>query len=457
VDLKGPVTADQVSQVQRLIEEQVLQRGANFVCLWIDSPGGSLADSLQLANFLNRPLFGPGKVFTVAYVPVQARSDAALVAMACQQVVMHPRAELGGPGAREFSAEDIRFVREAIRDEKGPFRSRSWSLVAAMIDPQLAVYRYSRLGDTAYFCQEEIDAYEQKHPEAKKWQRGLQVTIPGQQFLVSGSRAKEYGLANLNAESFTDFKKHYNLEHEPALLEPGRADILIEALASPGVAAFLLMVGFVALYVELHSPGIGLGGFIATVCFVLFFWSHYLGGTAGWLEVTLFAAGIACLLLEFFVLPGFGIFGLGGGVLVLTSLVLASQTFVWPRNAYQFTQLQRSLLSIAGAAAGFAVVAALLQKWLPRAPILRQVFLEPPSGEEAETIRRREAMADFQDLLGARGLATTQLTPSGKARFGNRLVDVMTDGDVIARGTQVEVVQVSGTRVIVKAAEPGSA
>ena len=63
--------------------------------------------------------------------------------------------------------------------------------------------------------------------------------------------------------------------------------------------------------------------------------------------MSLFLAGISCLLLEVFVLPGFGIFGLGGGAMVLASLILASQTFIWPRNEYQFDQLERSLLTIA--------------------------------------------------------------------------------------------------------------
>jgi len=133
------------------------------------------------------------------------------------------------------------------------------------------------------------------------------------------------------------------------LADPGWADHLIQALASPGVAVLLLVIGGVALYIELHSPGMGIGAFAAAICFLLFFWSRYLGGTAGWLEVSLFAAGVVCLLLEIFVIPGFGIFGLGGGALVLVSLILASQTFVWPHNEYQVGQLEQSLLTVAGA------------------------------------------------------------------------------------------------------------
>ena len=80
-------------------------------------------------------------------------------------------------------------------------------------------------------------------------------------------------------------------------------------------------------------------------------------------------------------------------------------------------------------------------------------MLEPPAGDEAETIRRREALVDFHDLVGTRGTTTTQLTPCGKARFGDLLVDVIADGEVIGRGAAIEVVKVRGSRVLVREVE----
>ena len=52
----------------------------------------------------------------------------------------------------------------------------------------------------------------------------------------------------------------------------------------------------------------------------------------------MFLAGVACILLEIFVIPGFGIFGLGGGALVILSLVLASQILVMPRSSQQVAE-----------------------------------------------------------------------------------------------------------------------
>jgi membrane-bound ClpP family serine protease len=458
VDLKGKISRDTVDQIKQMIDTQVQQHQVNFVCLWIDSAGGSLADSVDLANFITRQFEQPSRVRTVAYIPEKALSDAAIVALACQQVVMAPQAKLGGSGAEEFTAEEIRQAVVSIRDPDGPWKHRSWSLVAATIDPNVAVFRYTRPGEanqrsrTAFFSELELED-EQRRDPAGKWQKHEQITLVGQPLQLTGEQARDLGLIRDLASSFAEFKQIYGLEHEPRLLEPGWAARLIDVLGSPGAAVLLLMVGFIALYVELHTPGVGAGGFVAAVCFVIFFWSRFLGGTAGWLEATLFVAGVCFLMLEFFVLPGFGVFGLGGGMLVLASLVLASQTFVLPHNAYQFAQLQRSLLTIAGAGTGFFVVAFALRAWLPRAPLMNQMFLPPPEGEEAELISRREGLARYDDLVGQRGTTATQLTPSGKARFGDRLVDVISDGDLIARGAPIEVVDVRGNRVLVRALE----
>lgn len=446
VDVKGLIRPDTITKVEQLISNEIQQHQTNFICLWIDSPGGSPADSMRLAQFLASP--GLSRVRTAAYVPKEARADAALIALACDQVVVGPRAILGGSGASALGADEIREATRVIRAILAKKKTRSWSLPAAILDPNLVVFRQVRLGVTEYLSEEE--AAEQ--PAADKWQKGEPVTTRGEPFQAVGQQAVDYRLANRMAEDFPHFKAYFGLQDDPALLEPGWADFFVDALGSPGLAALLLIVGFVALYAELHAPGMGIGGFIAAACFVLFFWSRFLGGTAGWLEVMLFLMGIACLALEVFVLPGFGIFGLGGGAMVIASLVLASQTFVLPRNSYQFAQLQQSLWTIGGAVIGVVVLAVFLKRWLPRAPIFGSMLLEPPSPTEAQTISRHEAFSDASDLVGTRGTATTPLVPGGKARFGNRVLDVIAEGELIGRGGEVVIVEVRGNRIVVQAA-----
>ena len=363
---------------------------------------------------------------------------------------MHPDAVLGGSGATEFSPEEIQAASETVRESLAAKKRRSWSLLAAMFDPSLHVFRFKHRGDAAidYFCDAELQA--QSEPES--WNRLEEVTRPRSPLRVTGERAHELGLARYVVPDFTAFKELYGLEDEMVLAEPGWADYLIDALAAPAVAWLLLLIGGAALYAELQAPGIGIGGFVAGLCFLLYFWSRHLEGTAGWLEVLLFAAGVCCILIELFVLPGSAVFGLGGGVLVIASLVLASQTFVVPRNDYQIAQLQNSLLGLLGVGAGIVAAAMIMHRYLPHTPLFSHMMLEPPSDAEREVISHREALVDFKHLLGRHGVATTQLIPSGKARFANDLVDVIADGEVISRGAPVVVVAVQGNRIVVRSA-----
>ena len=92
----------------------------------------------------------------------------------------------------------------------------------------------------------------------------------------------------------------------------------------------------------------------------------------------------------------------------------------------------------------------LSRKWLPNAPIMSHIILSPPEEEERETISRRELLVDLHELVGTQGVTSTPLMPAGKARFGDAVIDVIADGDVIEPGKSVEVVEVRGNRVVVR-------
>jgi len=105
---------------------------------------------------------------------------------------------------------------------------------------------------------------------------------------------------------------------------------------------------------------------------------------------------------------------------------------------------------VVGSGAGILVLGMLARRYLPHAPMFNRVMLEPPHGQELAELSDRESMVDYDHLLEQQGLATTQLTPSGKARIGNELIDVIADGEVIERGATIEVVEVRGNRVVVR-------
>lgn len=449
VTLHGPIDAKAADTVQELIEEAIRERKVNFVCLRIDSLGGSVTDSIRLANFLAEDL-DPSQIRTVAYVSGQAgseagraSSDAALVALACDQVVLGPGATLGGASEVALSEEEVEQLRNAVRQTIAPRKGRSWSLPAALFDPELEVFSCSRRnqgGYPEYFCDEEI----QQQPRPEQWEKGAVVTTAGQALSLDAEQAKQYWLADDVVDNFDEFKQIHGLEDDPYLLEPDWVDFLVDALASPGVAVLLLIVGFMALYIEMQMPGIGVGGFAAAVCFLLFFWNRFLGGTVGWLEVSLFIAGVTCILLEVFVIPGFGVFGLGGGMMVLLSLLLASQKFIVPSDVAELEELRGSMLLLVGAGVGTLGLIVLTNRWLPRMTGMGDAAVTGGQG----------VVSGFDNLLGTRGTTKTQLAPSGKARFEGLLVDVIAaDCEIVANGVGVEVIEVQGNRVFVREVE----
>lgn len=442
VDVFGTIRTQDVNWIERNLREQLSRHQANFVCVVIDSPGGSPQDSLRLASYL-ASLDG-AQVRTVAFVPEQARSDAALIALACDQLVIGEQAVLGGPGDNRSSnlrPDDLLpGVREIAADKQ-----QGWSLMMAMVDQELVVRRYARQGTgaTRYFSETELA----EQQDAEQWQTGSDLpTASG----LRGWQALEAGLAVTHASEFADFQSLYHLEDEIPTVRPSWAHRAIEFLATPHIAGALLFIGWFALMFELMSPGVGLPGFVSAVCFLIFFWSSVLHGTAGWLEILLFATGIVCIGLEIFVLPGIGAFGIGGGLLIVASIVLASQTFVVPSNDYEWSQFPDSLLVISAAGAGILAAMACMRQVLTRAPVFRRVALETPDGDQQEQIRYHESLVHLDYLAGKRGVATTQLTPSGKARFGDEVIDVISDGDLIPAGSAVSVAEVRGNEVIVR-------
>lgn len=437
VTLSGGITPQSVERTKSRIERAIAD-GATFIWLWIDSPGGLPEQSLVLANWLAE--LDPAVVRTVAYVPEQARGDAALVALACDELVMRPGAVIGGGGAAAIGDRQGEAIAAAWRGGVARNRGRSWSLPVATVVPGLEVRRAEEAGTgrVEHFTEAELAAREDRD----RWELGPRIGVGPLEF--DGRRAAELGLTAHVVDDAAGLRQAYGLDATIATAEPGWADRLLEALASPSLAWLLLLIGGAGLFIELKTPGIGFGGFVSMVAFIVYFWSQYLNGTSGWLEVMLFLAGVVCVAAEIFVLPGFGVLGLGGGLLVIASIVLASQSFVLPANAYQIGQMQRSLLGILGAVAGVTTLALVAHRWLPSTPLLRDVLLEPPpeSGWDA---------AEAAELVGAEGVTTTRLAPAGKARIAGVVRDVVADADLIEPGVGVQVVEVRGGRVVVRA------
>ena len=264
-------------------------------------------------------------------------------------------------------------------------------------------------------------------------------------------------LTRSTLDDFEQVKQFYQLEETPVELQPSPTDRWIQTLArelaAPWVAAWLLFGAVFLLSTEMSNPGIGIPGFLGTLCLMLFFWSQYLDGNAHWLEILLFVVGMVFIVLEVFVVPGFGVFGIGGLLMIVTGIVLASQTFIIPRSSEDWERLPVSLSLVLAASGGFFAGIFFIRKYLTTMPMFRRIMLNPPGSDESISPTQREAresLVDRTHLLGKKGVTTTPLVPAGKARIGNELVDVITDGRMIERDQPVEVVDVTGNRVQVE-------
>ena len=257
VVLSGVITADLIARTRTRIEEAIAS-GRNFVCLRIDSDGGEPDQSLVLVAYLAS--LDDTRVRTVAWVPRQARGDAALIATACDELVMGADAVLGGEGAAAIDkrrAEAITVAWQGVAKK----RDRSWSLPVALVAPGLVVRQATRpaTGRVGYFCEEEFDRLDDR----EAWQLGAQVVVGP--VGLNGKAAESLGLVAHVVEGFEGVARAYGLEGDVALAAPGWADTLLDALASPGIAWLLLLIGGAGLYIELHTPGIGFGGFVASI------------------------------------------------------------------------------------------------------------------------------------------------------------------------------------------------
>lgn len=444
LNVNGFVDDRSVTWLIRALNQQ--SSSVNVVIVNIDANDGDPFECLRLAEFLAS--LDSTKVLTVAYIPRKAGGACSLIALACDRLIMGQEAVLGGPLETPLEKESLTDLSRAVKKlarETGFSRSA----LMAFVDPSIRLIQahHSTSGDVVLMSEEE----RQSRADADEWNSKGSFDVSGG---LNGEEAFQFQLADVLVSDFEQIKSLYQIESDPAVLQPTATDrwisSLAQTLASPWVAGWLLFGAMFLLSTELSQPGIGIPGFLGTLCLLLFFWSQYFDGNAHWLEILLFVAGAVFIGLEIFLLPGFGIFGFGGLIMVIASIVLATQTFVIPQNSEQFNQLPVSLSMVLAASGGFFVALALFRKFLPKTPYFKKMMLDPDDDNGLNERNERESMVNWQHLVGQTGLAVTRLAPAGKARIGHDIVDVITEGRMVEKDEAIKVIDVSGNRVVVE-------
>jgi len=454
IRINGPLDAAKASFFARRIE-QARQERVNLIFFQIDSPGGldssadSIADQIAAVNDMK----------TVAFVDDRATGVAALLPLACRDIVLRKSAQIGDVRqlitGRSNRLQDLSEAQVQVLTRKASFlakkRGHPDAVARAMVDPEIEVVeaRDRDTGAMRLLTREEANADQARFQDPRTRKEA------GTRLKLNADEAAAFGLGQVVANE-DELKTLYGLRGKIVRIEgPNWVDSLVTILTDPYVSWLLLFVGIFMLVIELKLPGIGLPAITSSLAFLLFFWSHYLSGTADQLEIILFLVGMVCLALELFVFPGFGVFGMAGILLMLSSIVMASHTFVWPTQDYEYREMGFTLIQLIGALAAVAGGAVVFAKYLPSIPFLNRLVLkpEPWTGfDETDPVSKPplEGYDSLAFLVGETGRTTSPLRPTGKARFGNLLIDVTADSFYVEADSLVEVVDVQGTRVIVK-------
>lgn len=439
--LRGIITPRHVNRMLRAIEEGLAKKETNLVIVEVDSPGGNLTESLRFAQYLAD--IGSDRAEVVCYIPGSALGDASLIALACDAIMMHPEATIGGPGEATIGSAECESQRVAI-ESLAQSSGRSVGELLGCISPSFSIFEYSSFDGRT---QLQTPEWLQDDPVAPQWNKGPQINFSkGLDFKT----ASELKIAIDNPVSIQSVGNKFGIEELPSEVKTNATEEFIDWLASQmWLSFFLFFVGFTALSAELSSPGVGFPGLLAAICFGLFFWLRVLGGTVEWLEVLLILGGVVCLLLEVFVFPGFGIFGVTGLALLGIGLLLAGQTFVLPTNDYQRQRVVMGFGQIGLVALSLLALAFAFRKQIANSPMVRWIALQPPSYDR-EKIEKERVVEELQMYVGWHGKTLSRCNPSGKAMIADKLQSIVAEAGWLDENVEIEVVRVYENTLIVR-------
>lgn len=426
VPIRGEIERGLVYFVRRSVREAEKNK-AKALIIHMDTHGGefratenimeALLDcSVETYTFVDKKAFSAGAFISVATKHIYM-SEASVIG-AATPIAVGPT---GGPAELSEAVEEkitsgIRALMGAAAEKNG----HPQKIVEAMVDRDV-----------------EIKGIIEK---------GKLLTLTNKK-----AEMKKVGLSEGTIENIDELIRRIG-GGEVVTMEISWSEKIARLITSSGVRSVILMLGLLGIYVEVKTPGFGIGGTTALLCFSLFFFGHYIAGLAGWEELLLFIVGFILLAIEIFILPGFGIAGILGIIVIFTSFVLAmTEIGTIPGTAWwSQKQYEQALYSIGVAIVGSIGLAFLaLRFFLPKTLLWGKISLET-----AETKDRGFTVKSYEEFLGKAGYAQTMLRPSGKAVFEEEILHVVTEGEMIPKGAEVRIIRVEGNRIVV--AEKGT-
>ncbi len=290
--------------------------------------------------------------------------------------------------------------------------------------------------------------------------RVLEHVSDGSTLLVLGTQDMlRLGLASAVVRDDEQLRAHFGAVHLRRL-ERTWSESLVRLLSSLPVKAVLVIVFLLGLYMEMAAPGIGLAGAVAVGALVGLAAPPLLLGAASWWSVAAVLVGVGLVLAEVLVIPGFGVAGLGGAVLILGGLIglIAGEGALFPDSPAESQDLLYGLSTLLLALLTASVGMYFLSKRLGTLPVFRRLVLATSvPRQEERSPGMLEAMGGSRATAGPApgdvGVVVADLRPAGRAEINGELVDVVSEMGFVEEGARVRVVEASRFRVVVEPVE----
>ena len=411
IDISGTIDLGLPPYIQRVLDEAETD-DAKAILLEVNTFGGRVDAATQIKDLLLN-----SKLPTYAFVNKRAISAGALISLSCDTIGMAPGSSIGAAtvvdGGGEKQAEKSQSYFRAEMGATAESKGRNREIAEAMVDEDIEIEGIIEKGKLITFTAED---------------------------------AKKYEMAEILAPSLEAFMDSVGLgDQEIVRSEITFAEEVVRFLTGPVISSILLMMIFMGIFFELQSPGWSVAGSMALVGLVLFFGSHYIIQLASSWEIILFIIGVGLLFVELFVLPGFGIAGIAGVILIMAASFMSMiGSFETVSSADLSSAATRLTIVLFLTIIGMVV----MYKMGVKSKFWDRIALNPEFRKEEGFV----SSDDYSEFLGKNGIALTPLRPAGVGVFDERRLDIVSEGGFIEANEKVEVVNVEGYRLIVRAA-----
>jgi len=402
-----PIKEDIGPNAWRTMKNAIKQAKLNkseYLLIDLNTYGGAL----NFADSIRSSLLNDNQFKTIVYINNNAASAGALISLAADYIYMHSGASLGAASVVNQNGEILpekyqsymRGLMRATAEAKG----RDPKVAEAFVDPAISV------------------------PSLKE---------DGKLLTLTAAEAVKIGLAKKEVKSQVDIFSDLSIEKlDVTEHQITWVDHLVGFLINPLVSGLLIMGIIGGIYFELQAPGIGFALAVALICGALFFAPLYLQGLADNWEIAIFVLGIILLILEIFVIPGFGVAGIAGIILVLCGLA-----FSMVANDYfdfKLTQpglLMNSFIIVIGAMILTIILMVIFGKNILQSPTFKKLVL----ADEQKATEGYTSSVAKPNLINKVGVTKTVLRPSGKIEIDNVWYDAVSLDNFIDVGEEIYV------------------